>query len=108
ALILHPRLIEVRTAMPATALLTTVFLQQSSLDALPQVSSLVLMDLIYVISYALIVITFAQVIWDNNRIKQNEADEGFFATLRRTDRRNLSLQVVIGLGIMAILIIGRL
>ena len=108
ALILHPRLIEVRTAMPATALLTTVFLQQSSLDALPQVSSLVLMDLIYVISYALIVITFAQVIWDNNRIKQNEADEGFFATLRHTDRRNLALQVVIGLGIMAILIIGRL
>lgn len=108
ALVLHPRLIEVRTAMPATALLTTVFLQQSSLDALPQVSSLVLMDLIYVVAYALIVTTFAQVIWDNNRIKQNEVDEGFFASLRRTDRRNLAIQVVIGLGIMAVLIIGRL
>lgn len=66
-LILHPRYVEVRTAMCATALLTTVFLQQSSLDS-SQVTSLVLMDTIYVVAYILIVITFALVIWDNNQI----------------------------------------
>jgi len=52
--------------MCATALLTTVFLQQSSVDA-TQVSSLVLMDQIYVVAYVLIVCTFALVIWDNNK-----------------------------------------
>lgn len=109
ALLLHPRLIDVRTAMPATALLTTVFLQQSSLDALPQVSSLVLMDLIYVVSYVLIVVTFAQVIWANNRIKRNEgSDVDGAQAIRRADRISLAAQVVLGLGAMAILVITRL
>jgi hypothetical protein len=62
ALILSPKFAEVSTAMPATAQLITVFLQQSSLDAIPQVSSLVLMDLICVLAYAMIVITFGQII----------------------------------------------
>jgi hypothetical protein len=108
ALLLHPRLIEVRTAMPATALLTTVFLQQSSLDALPQVSALVLMDLIYVIAYVLIVVTFAQVIWANNRLKHDEDGEDHTATIRRADRISLATQLVLGLGTMAIMVISRL
>lgn len=109
ALLLHPRLIDVRTAMPATALLTTVFLQQSSLDALPQVSSLVLMDLIYVVAYVLIVVTFAQVIWANNRIKRNEGSgEDGAQAIRRADRISLAGQVVLGLGAMAIMVVSRL
>jgi hypothetical protein len=108
ALMLHPRLIEVRTAMPATALLTTVFLQQSSLDALPQVSSLVLMDLIYVVAYVLIVVTFAQVIWANNRIKHDDVDGSNTSRIRRIDRISLAAQVVVGLGVMAIMVISRL
>jgi len=108
ALILHPRLIDVRTAMPATALLTTVFLQQSSLDALPQVSSLVLMDLIYVVAYILIVVTFAQVIWGNNRVKDNEDDHDGVRSIRRADRISLGLQVVLGLGAMLIMVLSRL
>jgi hypothetical protein len=93
ALLLAPRLIEVRTAMPATALLTTVFLQQASLDALPQVSTLVLMDYIYVLAYGLIVATFAQIIWDNNRIEIN--DVASVASIRRHDRVSLVIQVAI-------------
>lgn len=108
ALLLHPRLIEVRTAMPATALLTTVFLQQSSLDALPQVSALVLMDLIYVVAYVLIVVTFAQVIWANNRIKHNESSDETTHSIRRADRLSLALQLVVGLGAMALMVISRL
>lgn len=108
ALLLHPRLVEVRTAMPATALLTTVFLQQSSLDALPQVSALVLMDLIYVVSYVLIVVTFAQVIWANNRLKHDSADGGEADAIRRADRISLAAQIVVGLGVMAIMVISRL
>jgi hypothetical protein len=94
--------------MPATALLTTVFLQQSSLDALPQVSSLVLMDLIYVVAYVLIVVTFAQVIWANNRIKHDDIDGSNTSRIRRIDRISLAAQVVVGLGVMAIMVISRL
>lgn len=108
ALVLHPRLIDVRTAMPATALLTTVFLQQSSLDALPQVSALVLMDLIYVVAYVLIVVTFGQVIWGNNRIKRSEEDALLVAKIRRSDRISLGVQIVAGLGVMLVMVLSRL
>lgn len=74
ALILHPSYVEVRTGMCATALLTTVFLQQSSIDA-SLVSGLVIMDQLYVLSYVLIVITFTLVIIDNNRIRRFTAEE---------------------------------
>ncbi len=90
ALLLSPKYVEVRTAMPATALLTTVFLQQSSLDAIPQVSSLVLMDLIYVVAYATIVLTFGQIIWDNHKVK-DDADESHRKVVR-VDRISLVLQ----------------
>lgn len=73
-LILHPRYVEVRTAMCATALLTTVFLQQSSIDS-SQVTSLTLMDTLYVTAYVLIVLTFALIIWDNNLVQKMEERE---------------------------------
>jgi hypothetical protein len=92
ALLLSPRYVEVRTAMPATALLTTVFLQQSSLDAIPQVSSLVLMDLIYVVAYATIVLTFGQIIWDNHKLKDDDAEAQ--TKVVRIDRISLIVQAV--------------
>lgn len=92
ALLLSPRYVEVRTAMPATALLTTVFLQQSSLDAIPQVSSLVLMDLIYVVAYATIVLTFGQIIWDNHKLKDDDAKAQ--TKVVRIDRISLIVQAV--------------
>jgi hypothetical protein len=85
-----------------------VFLQQSSLDALPQVSALVLMDLIYVIAYVLIVATFAQVIWANNRLTHDETGDGTISSIRRADRVSLVTQVVLGLGAMAVMVISRL
>lgn len=92
ALLLSPRFAEIRTAMPATALLTTVFLQQSSLDAIQGVSSLVLMDFIYVLAYAMIVITFGQIVWDNHRSK--DEDEAVIKHVVKFDRLSILLQVV--------------
>jgi len=103
ALLLSPTYSEIRTAMPATALLTTVFLQQSSLDAIPQVSSLVLMDLIYVVAYSTIVLTFAQVIWDNHKIKDEHA--GTIASVAKTDRKSLVIQAAATVALIAILVI---
>ena len=92
ALTLSPTRVDVRTAMPATALLTTVFLQQASLSAIPQVASLVLMDKIYAAAYGVIVLTFARIIWDNTHIK--EEDVQAVRQMHRTDLISLALQVV--------------
>jgi hypothetical protein len=71
-LLLEPELVDVRTALPATALLTLVFLQKSYSDGLPSVGSLVLMDDIYAVAYLVVVVTLVQVIisaaWLQNRI----------------------------------------
>ncbi len=73
-LLLHPTFFEVRTAMPATALLTVVFLQQSALDAIPGCSSLVLMDKIYLLAYFCIAMTLLQIIIINTKLdKESEA-----------------------------------
>jgi hypothetical protein len=103
ALLLSPKYVEVRTAMPATALLTTVFLQQSSLDAIPQVSSLVLMDLIYVVAYGTIVVTFGQIIWDNHKLKEN--DESSLAKILRNDRISMVLQALATAAVVAALVV---
>ncbi len=66
--LLHPTLFEVRTAMPATALLTIVFLQQSALDAIPGCSSLVLMDKIYLLAYLCVALTLLQIIVINSKL----------------------------------------
>ena len=102
ALLLNPKYSEIRTAMPATALLTTVFLQQSSLDAIPQVSSLVLMDLIYVVAYASIVVTFAQIIWDNHKVK--DADEVVIHAVAQRDRLSLAIQSIVTIGAILLLV----
>ena len=89
--------------MPATALLTTVFLQQSSLDAIPQVSSLVLMDLIYVVAYATIVMTFGQIIWDNHKVK-DDSDESHKMVVR-VDRISLVVQALATVAVIAALVV---
>jgi hypothetical protein len=83
ALLLKPTLIDVRTALPATALLTLVFLQQSSLEAIPQVSTLVLMDKIYAMAYILVVLTFSQIVWANSHV--NEDESGNTARIRNIE-----------------------
>jgi hypothetical protein len=93
ALILSPRFAEIRTAMPATALLTTVFLQQSTNAAIPQVSAAVLMDYIYLFVYALIVLTFAQVVWDNHRAK--EEDHPVSVKIQKLDRLSIAVQFAV-------------
>ncbi len=54
-LLVHPTQADIRLAAPVTALLTLVFLQQSYSSTLPENGNLVMMDRIYVLSYAIIV-----------------------------------------------------
>ena len=58
------------------------------------------MDLIYVIAYGTIVITFGQIIWDNHRLKSEEED--LIAKVTRHDRISFAVQV---LGSVALFIV---
>lgn len=62
ALLLDPHHIDARTALPIGALLTAIFLQKSYSDALPDVGYLVLMDKIFLLAYAMIVLMIIRVI----------------------------------------------
>lgn len=107
ALILPPRFADARMAMPATALLTTVFLQQSSLSAIPQVATLVLMDLIFVVAYVAIVFTFARVIVANVRFRQ-DSEPAAIARIRRVDHWLLGSQVVVVTAVLLQMILSRI
>jgi hypothetical protein len=93
ALHIKPTFIDARTALPATALLTTVFLQQASLDAIPQVSTLVLMDKIYALVYVLIILTFIQIIWANFHLVEDDAAS--VARIRKIDAWSFGGQIAI-------------
>lgn len=93
ALLLNPVLTETRAALPASALLTTVFLQQSYNGALPETGGLVLLDKIYVAAYILIVVTLARVIIKSRDVEQMTEDE--VRVLRSHDARALCIQVAI-------------
>jgi hypothetical protein len=93
ALQLKPTLADVRTALPSTALLTTVFLQQASLNAIPEVPTLVLMDKIYALAYIFIILTFIQIIWANDHI--DEKQMGNVAWIRKVERWSFAAQIVL-------------
>jgi hypothetical protein len=93
--------------MPATALLTTVFLQLSAMKSVSQSSVLVLMDQIYLVAYASIVFTLGRVIWDNHKVK-NEEDDQHIAEVAQKDRVTLILQAAITTAILIVLVLPKL
>lgn len=66
ALLAHPSYIDTRSSLPIGGLLTAVFLQQSYSGALPDSGSMVLMDKIYLLAYAIISLVLLQVILSGN------------------------------------------
>jgi hypothetical protein len=105
ALLLNPVLTETRAALPASALLTTVFLQQGYTASLPETGGLVLLDKIYVVAYILIVLTLGRVIVKSLDIEQKTEDE--VRVLRRRDAIALALQAAIFVAISGALVAFR-
>lgn len=83
ALLLHPSHIDTRSSLPIGALLTAVFLQQSYSDALPDTGYMVLMDKIYLLSYALISLILLQVIRAGNQTMREHAPPQMMRDERR-------------------------
>ena len=75
ALVLSPKSIDARTALPAGALLTAIFLQQSYSEGLPDLGYLILMDKIYLVAYSLIVLTLIRAIYVFQKTSNYSAPE---------------------------------
>ncbi|MDX2228764.1 MAG: hypothetical protein NW220_03955 [Leptolyngbyaceae cyanobacterium bins.349] len=93
ALLLHPSYVESRIAIPVTALLTIVFLQQSYSSALPEVGYLVLLDKIYALAYLLIIATIMEAIVTADWAKDSTPDT--HRRIIRLDRPFLAVQAMI-------------
>ena len=65
---LSSRLWDVRIALPATAVLTLVFLQASYRSVLPQLPYLTFIDRVYSLAYAICLACFALYVWAANRL----------------------------------------
>ncbi|EKQ67903.1 hypothetical protein OsccyDRAFT_4199 [Leptolyngbyaceae cyanobacterium JSC-12] len=90
ALFLHPSYVESRIAIPVTALLTIVFLQQSYSDAIPEMGFLVMLDKIYALSYLLVIATIMEAIITADWVKGEKP--GDFMRVVRLDRPFVAIQ----------------
>ena len=84
ALLVHPRFVEGRIGIGITALLTLVALQITSNSSLPEVDYLILLDKIYIASYAFVVLTMVMIV----RNSWVDAEEDV-AVAKLVDRRSL-------------------
>lgn len=104
-LLLDAKLTDVRTGMPTTALLTTVFLQQSYSSALPDIGYLVLIDKIYVVAYVLIVLTLLRTILVARFV--DSGDPVKIQKANRSDRIVLVVQVTVFALSTALIVLTR-
>lgn len=84
---LSSRLWDVRIALPATAVLTLVFLQGSYRGALPQLPYLTFIDKIYSLAYAICLACFALYVWAANRINHALGDDSSAEQRRALERQ---------------------
>lgn len=81
-----------RIALPVTALLTAVFLQDAYSSTLPEIGYLVLMDKIYVIAYILIFVSIVEAIITADWIKDDQPE--MYSRVVQIDRLLLALQMI--------------
>ncbi|MGI0484784.1 hypothetical protein ACN4EK_05045 [Pantanalinema rosaneae CENA516] len=93
ALLLNPTYVDPRIAIPITALLTIVFLQQSYSSALPESGYLVLLDKIYALAYLLVIATIMEAIVTADWVKSGEPEA--IQRVLRLDRPFLIVQCFI-------------
>lgn len=100
SLFIRPIDLDVRTALPAGALLTAIFLQKSYSDNLPDLGYLILMDKIYLVVYALIVLTLIRAIFAYKA--SVDADAKTVDAVHATDKKLFVVQVVAFLAAIAL------
>ena len=103
SLSVHPSYVEARVGIGITALLTLVALQLTSNSSLPEVNYLLLLDKLYILSYAFVVVTLAMIV--RHSWIDMEAD---IATARRIDRRSIAVLTGVYFAIAAVIFVESL
>lgn len=105
SLLIRPQDLDVRSALPAGALLTAIFLQKSYSDNLPDLGYLILMDKIYLVAYALIVLTLIRSIITYKATV--DADAGTIKAVHATDKKLLLLLIAVFIAATAAIVALR-
>lgn len=105
ALIMPPSNVDARSALVAGSLLTTVFLQKSYSDMLPNIDYLVLMDKIYVAAYLVILVALMRTLYSYVTIHVRTDGRG--AVLWKVDRYLFVILVLAFFAASAVLVISR-
>ena len=92
ALLINPKSIDARLALPMGALLSAIFLQRGYSDTLPDLGYLVFMDKIYLLAYPLILVVLIRAIVAYK--KGRDASDAELEEIQRVDRKAI---VVLGL-----------
>jgi len=104
ALLINPKSIDARLALPMGALLSAIFLQRSYSDTLPDLGYLVFMDKIYLLAYPLILAVLIRAIVAYHHARDAEGVE--LAQIQAVDRRAVAVMgivFIVGTGIITVL-----
>jgi hypothetical protein len=76
----------VRIAIPATAVLTLVFMQASYKTTIPELPYLTFIDKIYAIAYVVCLACYGLFVWGGNRLEAAEGEEERRSMVRLINR----------------------
>jgi hypothetical protein len=91
---------DTRLALTGTGLLTLIFLQEGYSSELPNPVPVVLMDKIYMLAYASVLITFFRVIWTTDRVHRKRQDEELMVKGDRRLAVTLFVSLLIGIALV--------
>ena len=85
---------DVRIAIPATAVLTLVFMQASYKATIPELPYLTFIDKLYVIAYVVCLACYGLFVWGGNRLEAAEGEEGRRSMVRLINRVDSLFQII--------------
>lgn len=94
---------DVRLAIPSTALLTLIFLQQSCKAELPSLSHLTFLDCLYAYAYIVSLVLFVLFLWGTN-VYAEASEQERTGALRRINRMDRVFQLTACAGFVLIAI----
>jgi hypothetical protein len=98
---------DVRLAIPSTALLTFVFLRESSTSSLPPLDYLTYIDKLYIMGFIASTVLFCLFVWSSNLLSRVSPDQEA-ATAARISRVDKAYQLSVAGSITIMLLVGML
>lgn len=103
---LEGNLNDLRLAIPSTALLTLVFLQEGAHSKLPPLDYLTYLDKLYLFGYLVATAEFCLFVWSTNLFSR-ASNEEHTAVMARINRVDLTYQLCSIAGMLCLLLLGR-